>query len=36
MDAIIQSFSHLFLKLAAREISLNFASASDLQTGWRA
>src|SRR6266487_6031359 len=33
MTAIIQSFSHLFLKLAALEISLNFASTNDSQTG---
>ena len=31
-DAIIQSFSHLFLKLTALEISLNFASTNDSQT----
>src|SRR5262249_52748803 len=36
MTAIIQSFSHLFLKLAALRISLNFASTSDSQTARRA
>jgi hypothetical protein len=29
MDAIIQPFSHLFLKLVTLEISLNFTSTSD-------
>ena len=30
--SIIQSFSHLFLKLTALKISLNFASTNDSQT----
>jgi hypothetical protein len=33
MAAIIQPFSHLFLKLAALKILLNFASTDDSQTG---
>jgi hypothetical protein len=36
MAAIVQSFSHLFLKLAALQISLNFASTSDSQAARRA
>jgi hypothetical protein len=31
MAAIIQSFSHLFLKLVSLEISLNFTSTNDSQ-----